>query len=304
MKDVKKNYKISVIIPAYNGSCFLPQAIECVIAQTYNNIEIIVVNDGSNDGGKTREVALKYKERIHYFEKENGGVSSAINFGLTKANGDFVVWLSHDDLLTPKSLEMKLKKWIRLGCKDNIIIGSKTLFINKEGKRIKRISKQPSDFSKLSDLFKSHLNGCSLLIPISVFKEHSFNTSFRYVPDYDMWSDLLIEGYTIKTLRKKVSAMRFHSDRVTTTQQDLYKKEFDVYFKKCMNSLKNHHENKQIKSIYCSLAERVFRYSFYEKYCEEIKNYLKKQNDYRFVTKIRFCNAHLKNKLYLKILKK
>ena len=74
--------KISIVIPAYNASNYLSEAIDSALAQTYPNVEIIVVNDGSKDDGATRAVALSYGDKIRYFEKENGGSSSALNMGI------------------------------------------------------------------------------------------------------------------------------------------------------------------------------------------------------------------------------
>ena len=74
--------KISIVIPAYNASNYLAQAIDCALAQTYPNVEIIVVNDGSKDEGATERVALSYGDKIRYFSKENGGSSSALNMGI------------------------------------------------------------------------------------------------------------------------------------------------------------------------------------------------------------------------------
>ena len=73
---------ISIVIPVYNGSNFLREAIDSALAQTYKNIEIIVVNDGSADDGETERIALSYGDKIRYFKKENGGVSSALNYGI------------------------------------------------------------------------------------------------------------------------------------------------------------------------------------------------------------------------------
>ena len=75
------NPLVSIIIPVYNGSDFIGKAIESAINQTYKNIEIIIVNDGSTDNGATKKVVVSYQHdlRIKYFEKENGGVSSALN---------------------------------------------------------------------------------------------------------------------------------------------------------------------------------------------------------------------------------
>ncbi|MDD1681509.1 MAG: glycosyltransferase, partial [Methanoregula sp.] len=71
--------KVSIIIPVYNGSNYLREAVDSALAQTYPNTEVIVVNDGSDDEGRTEAVAHSFGGRIRYFSKENGGVSSALN---------------------------------------------------------------------------------------------------------------------------------------------------------------------------------------------------------------------------------
>jgi glycosyltransferase involved in cell wall biosynthesis len=75
---------ISLIIPVFNGSNFLKYAIDSALYQTYINIEILVINDGSTDKGKTELIALSYGKKIKYFKKKNGGVSSALNLGISK----------------------------------------------------------------------------------------------------------------------------------------------------------------------------------------------------------------------------
>jgi glycosyltransferase involved in cell wall biosynthesis len=74
--------KVSIIIPVYNGENYLHEAIDSALAQTYKNIEILVINDGSTDN--TEKIALAYKDNINYFFKSNGGQSSALNFGIDK----------------------------------------------------------------------------------------------------------------------------------------------------------------------------------------------------------------------------
>ncbi len=80
---------VSIIIPVYNGSNFLSQSIDCALAQSYENKEIIVINDGSTDSGESEKIALSYGDRIRYYHKENGGVSSALNFAFHKMNGEY-----------------------------------------------------------------------------------------------------------------------------------------------------------------------------------------------------------------------
>ena len=100
---------VSIVIPVYNGANFLKEAIESALAQTYANIEILVVNDGSTDEGKTRNIALSYGDKIRYFEKVNGGVSSALNLGIKEMKGEYFSWLSHDDVYFPKKIETQIK---------------------------------------------------------------------------------------------------------------------------------------------------------------------------------------------------
>lgn len=100
---------VSIIIPVYNGTNYMRCAIDSALKQTYSNCEVIVVNDGSTDGGKTEEVALSYGDRIRYFYKKNGGVATAVNFGIENMKGDYFAWLSHDDEFYPNKIELQMK---------------------------------------------------------------------------------------------------------------------------------------------------------------------------------------------------
>lgn len=94
----------SVIIPLYNKENFIENTIKSILNQTFQDFEIIVVNDGSTD--KSEEKVLQFKDdRIRYFNKKNEGVSQTRNFGLTEANTDFVAFLDADDYWYPSFLE-------------------------------------------------------------------------------------------------------------------------------------------------------------------------------------------------------
>lgn len=100
-----ENFKISVIIPVYNGEKFIARAIETVLAQTYKAHEIIVINDGSRD--KTEDVLKSFGEKIRFKTIKNGGVSNARNQGIQMATGDLVAFLDADDVWMPDKLEIQ-----------------------------------------------------------------------------------------------------------------------------------------------------------------------------------------------------
>lgn len=98
--------KVSVVIPSYNSARYVVAAVESVLAQTYRDFEILVVDDGSTD--ETREVLKRYGDRIRYLYKPNGGVSKARNYGIEKALGKYVAFLDADDLWMPEKLEKQV----------------------------------------------------------------------------------------------------------------------------------------------------------------------------------------------------
>ncbi|MGR3294296.1 MAG: glycosyltransferase family 2 protein [Candidatus Scalindua sp.] len=90
---------VSVIIHTYNNEKFIAETVEFVLNQTYNDYEIIVVDDGSEDG--TRDALLPYMQKIRYHYKENGGIASAKNAGISLSESEFIAFLDHDDLWVP-----------------------------------------------------------------------------------------------------------------------------------------------------------------------------------------------------------
>ena len=103
------NELVSVIIPAYNAEKFLSQCVESIINQTYRNIEIIIVNDGSRDN--TAEIAkecAKKDSRVKLINKENGGVTSARLKGVQEASGEWIGFVDSDDEIEPEMYERLL----------------------------------------------------------------------------------------------------------------------------------------------------------------------------------------------------
>ncbi len=100
-----KETMVSVIIPTYNRAGYLVEAIESVLSQSYNNIEIIIIDDGSSDD--TQEKLKPYRDKIQYTYIENGGPARARNIGMQLARGEFIAFLDSDDLYYPYKIEIQ-----------------------------------------------------------------------------------------------------------------------------------------------------------------------------------------------------
>jgi len=108
-----KNVKISVIIPVYNVIDFLKECLGSVLNQTYKNLEIILVDDGSTDGSS--QICDEYKKkdrRIQVIHKENGGLSDARNYGMKYAKGEYIAFLDSDDYVENTMYEKLYNKAI------------------------------------------------------------------------------------------------------------------------------------------------------------------------------------------------
>ena len=106
--------KVSVIVPIYNVEKYLEKCINSLLSQTLEDIQIILVNDGSKDnsGNIAKEYEQNNKDRVIYVEKENGGLSDARNYGLKYATGDFIAFLDSDDYIEKNAYEEMYNKAI------------------------------------------------------------------------------------------------------------------------------------------------------------------------------------------------
>ena len=101
------NPLITIVIPVFNAEKYLKQCIDCVVAQTYDNYEIIIINDGSTDkSGEIIDYYSKKCDKIHSFLKQNGGVSSARNYGINNASGDYICFIDADDIIENNYLDI------------------------------------------------------------------------------------------------------------------------------------------------------------------------------------------------------
>ncbi len=224
--------KISIVIPAYNAANYLGEAIDSALAQTYPNVEIIVVNDGSKDDGATERVALSYGDKIRYFSKENGGSSSALNMGIANMTGDWFSWLSHDDLYVPEKVQRQVEYLCSLGISEeklhrHVLFSASDLIDGRGGYIRKADSKESLQIAQwlekiahngylIAEPTKYSFHGCSCLVHKSVFQDVGvFDEGLWMLNDMDLWFRIYKAGYRIHYLPESLVRGRVHPKQVS-----------------------------------------------------------------------------------------
>lgn len=132
---------ISVIVPVYNVEQYLEKCIDSIINQTYKNLEIILVDDGSTDNSSNLcDLLAKKDSRIAVYHKENGGLSSARNFGIDKANGEFIGFIDSDDYIDNDMYET-LYNLIKQDKSDVSMCGLYNIYANRKDSQVKEVKK-------------------------------------------------------------------------------------------------------------------------------------------------------------------
>lgn len=211
------NPKVSIVIPVFNGGNFLSQAIDSALAQTYRNIEILVINDGSEDGGETDRIAASYGDRIRYYKKPNGGVASALNMAINQMSGDYFSWLSHDDLYVQEKVERQIELLSCMSSADRrrtVVYSDFCVFSNDPERTIPRLMQgiSPEEFRYWLTK-EGSLHGCTLLIPKAALVETGgFNERLHTTQDYDLWFRMA-KSYRFVHLSECLVKARSHSEQ-------------------------------------------------------------------------------------------
>jgi len=214
--------KVSIIIPAYNAEKYINDAISNVLRQTYENIEVIVVDDGSTDKTLINLLRDPLSKQIKIIEKENGGVGSALNAGIKAMTGEWFKWLSADDHLEKNCIEIMMNH-----IHDTKNYKDKIFYIHYEvidpENKILDIVIEP-DRNNMSLAQKSaHLydnyygNATTCMIHKSVFERAGlFDETIKNGDDYDFWLRCLfghdIELYLIPEV---LASYRKHPEQLT-----------------------------------------------------------------------------------------
>ena len=253
-KTENKNPKVVVVMPVFNGSNYMKEAIDSALNQTYKNTEVVVINDGSTDGGKTDAIAKSYGDRIHYIVKENGGVSSALNCGIKYIEKNYkdayFCWLSHDDKYVPEKIEKEIEA-LKGHDKTTVVFSNFKLFDDKgtifaETHSEDRI--KPEQFKGIYPVLKGMVNGDTILIHQDIFTKCGlFDEVNTNSADYKMWLKIFANFDHI-FIKESLSLYRIH-DQQDTVKSPTYNEESDNFWLSAIDEI----DEKKAKTWGCTL---------------------------------------------------
>ena len=229
-KPNDKDSLISIVIPIYNAEKYLEECLNSIKNQTYKNIEVIMVNDGSKDDSET--ICKRFSEddaRFRYFTKVNGGVSSARNLGLDNVKGDYITFIDADDWIAEKHLELLINSIKKTN--SDIGVSSYKEFNNKDTYYIRVYTKQEKNllnfekmnrdefltlFPKLMSTNVCFNNAVSKLFRKDLVKNLRFDTSIKYGEDLDFYFRLYMNVDSISYVDELTYVYRIHGDSTTS----------------------------------------------------------------------------------------
>ncbi|WP_291086313.1 glycosyltransferase family 2 protein [Flavobacterium sp. BFFFF1] len=225
---------ISIIVPCYNQGDFLDTALQSVADQAYPNWECMIVNDGSTD--HTAEIALRWVERdsrFRYTYKKNGGLSSARNCGIDKANGQYIQFLDSDDFIDKEKLLASIQVF-KEDFDAEIVVSDFRMFVNRpEKSTIPYCNLKQSLFTYHNVLFQWD-NSFSIPIHCGFFKRNlfdgfRFNENLKAKEDWMMWISFFKQGSKAKFLDQPLAFYRRNPNSMTMKESMLedYLKVYD-----------------------------------------------------------------------------
>ena len=200
----------SVVIPTHNRSGFLCQAVESALAQTYPNVEVIVIDDGSTDD--TADAMARYDSRVHYIRQANRGVAAARNAGIRVAKGDYLSFLDDDDLFCSHKIERQVQLLRRQP--DAGLIHCRYCIVDQDGSELYR-----AGILKEGDVLRELLYsnfvwmGAPLMRRTCLDSVGLFDEKVPAVTaDWDMWLRIAQAGYRFACAQELLGAYRAHQD--------------------------------------------------------------------------------------------
>ena len=210
--------EVSIIMPLFNTASYVKAAVEGLLAQTYKNIELLVVDDGSTDGSPGMVASIR-DCRVRLFQRGKlGGPAAARNLGLAEARGRFVTFFDSDDL-AGRTMVAELLEFLTKNPTFQIV-GGWLQTILEDGDPVGQASGYHDRAEKLASnmLFANCLPTSSLLIERRCIEKEWFDTSLTVASDYDLWARLVVK-YKAHVLTRVLGSYRVHPRNITHREQ-------------------------------------------------------------------------------------
>jgi glycosyltransferase involved in cell wall biosynthesis len=271
-KDINRKEKVSIIIPVYNSEKFLEQTIISINNQTWNNLEIIVVDDGSTDG--SIKVIKKHNTRkLKIIQQENKGASAARNTALGHATGEYIQFLDSDDLLDKHKIEYQLKK-LRDRSKYSIASGPFINFIEEpQDLKYPLIDNGYSDFKRPLNWLVESGWGKAMFPPVVwlVSKEliqlaGEWDETLSYNDDTEFFTRVILKSDEIVFCEDAISYYRRGNPKSLGSRADYKSRRSEL---DSLNLVTKHlleHENSERTRIVSAYQYNKLQYSLYPQY--------------------------------------
>ena len=230
-KNVVASPHVSVIIPAYNIADYIAEALNSVLAQTYRNHEIIVINDGSPDTAKFEAVLEPYWEDIVYLRQPNLGAGAARNFGIQTARGGLIAFLDGDDIWHPEFLESQVSFLERnqygMVYADALLFGGSAF----DGRNfmLDAPSHGEANFENLLDFRCNVITSGTVAQKGAVVDAGMFELEKVRAHDFVLWLRMAKNGVRIGYQRKTLLKYRVRLDSLSGNSIERVQREIDVY---------------------------------------------------------------------------
>lgn len=188
---------VSVVLPAYNAAQFIRPAINSILNQSYSDLELIVIDDGSTDGTLEIIKSLQEKDsRIEIISRENRGLVRSLNEGVATARGEFIARMDADDI---SDLDRIKKQIIYIRERGLDLCGT---YIRTFGFCLPSLRKYPitSKGANLQLAFNSCFAHPTIIARADILKENPYSESFQKIEDYELWTRLALKGYRFGNL--------------------------------------------------------------------------------------------------------
>ena len=303
---MNKNNLVSIIIPIFNIENFVEECVNSAISQTYKNLEIILVNDGSTD--KSLEICMKFKEkdkRIQVYSKKNGGLSDARNYGIDHATGDYIFFLDGDDLIQEDTIEIMLKV---LPDKNAISICSFERFKNTTKKclynnKIEKFTVEEYFYSILNLNNDTHACGC--LIPKDLIKDIYFIKD-RYFEDLSTMYKIFDRSSCVFRIYCGLYKYRVNENSIVHTINQKKLQDYILSSKEMVDFLAKNYtfSEKKINAYLSYINVECYILSKDEKYLYNANQLLKKADLHDIRPKAKLKLLLFKNKFIAKLILK